>query len=206
MLREIWNRYLAVARPLRIGAFLALMAAIFMAARLFVLDPQQSELETLSGRVEEIKILKAKKEKLAQSIVMQSKEIRKIEAELAGALDKLPDQKEIPQLLLRASALGNEAGLDITLFRQKPEVFREFYMEVPVEMSARTDYHQLRRYFSSLGAMPRIVNVTDIVITNPKVTVPRVVLQASFLLTTYRFLSEQERDAIKKAQAKAKKA
>jgi type IV pilus assembly protein PilO len=143
-----------------------------------------------------------KKKKLETLIHTEREEIRKIESELSGALEKLPNQKEIPALLRRASSLGREAGLDVTLFRQKPEVFRDFYMEVPVEMSARGGYHQVRRYFRSLGIMPRIVTVTNLLMSNPKVDTSSVSLQASFLVTTYRFLSEEERAAILKAQAK----
>ena len=204
MLTQLWTKLFALTMPMRLVIGLVLLIVIFMVAQFLVLGPQQEEFMKLSSRAEELKILQDKKIMLQSAIRTQKAEIQKIEKELAGTLEKLPNEKEIPQLLLKASSLGREAGLDVTVFRQKPEVFREFYMEVPVEMSTRTDYHQLQRYFFSLGKMPRIVNVTNMVIGNPKVERNNVSLQASFLITTYRFLSEAEKAAIKKAQAKSK--
>lgn len=204
MLTQLWTKLFALTMPMRLVIALVSLIVIFMVAQFLVLGPQQEEFMKLSSRAEELKILQDKKIMLQSAIRTQKAEIQKIEKELAGALEKLPNEKEIPQLLLKASSLGREAGLDVTVFRQKPEVFREFYMEVPVEMSTRTDYHQLQRYFFSLGKMPRIVNVTNMVIGNPKVERNNVSLQASFLITTYRFLSEAEKAAIKKAQAKSK--
>ena len=204
VLSQLWNRLFTLTMPMRVVIALFLLIVVFMLGYFFILGPRHEERSTLSSRRAELEILEEKKTKLQSVLRIQREDIQKIERQLAGALEKLPNEKEIPQLLLRASSLGREAGLDVTLFRQKPEVFREFYMEVPVEMSTRTDYHQLRRYFFSLGKMPRIVNVSNMVIGNPKVDRNNVAVQASFLITTYRFLSEAERAAIKKAQAKSK--
>jgi type IV pilus assembly protein PilO len=201
MLKQFWTTFYTLAMPVRLAILFLTLVGIFIVDWILVLGPQGEELDTLSSRMSEIQILQEKKTKLQAAIVTQKAQIQEIERELAGALEKLPNQKEIPQLLDKASSLGRDAGLDITLFRQKPEAFGEFYVEVPVEMSARTDYHQLRRYFFSLGMMPRIVNIRNIAL---KVDRAGVSLQASFLLTTYRFLAEAEKIAIKKAEAKTK--
>lgn len=203
MATGFWTGFFDLSSGVRLIVYSFLLILLVVSSEFFLLGPAREELGTLSSRTDEIRVLLEKKKKLQTAIRSEREEIRKIEGELSGAQEKLPNQKEIPVLLRRASSLGREAGLNVTLFRQKPEIFRDFYMEVPVEMSARGGYHQVRRYFQSLAIMPRIVTVTNLLISNPKVDTSGVSLQASFLLTTYRFLNEAERATIRKAQAKS---
>lgn len=111
-----------------------------------------------------------------------------VEAALTAARAQLPRQKEIPELLRQVSALGHAAGLDILLFRQEPERQHELYAEVPVQMAARGGYHQLAVFFDEIGRLSRIVNVTDLSITEADTAGPRPIVHAAFSAVTYRFV------------------
>lgn len=111
-----------------------------------------------------------------------------VEAALTTARAQLPRQKEIPELLRQVSALGHAAGLDILLFRQEPERQHELYAEVPVQMAARGGYHQLAVFFDEIGRLSRIVNVTDLSITEAGTAGPRPIVHAAFSAVTYRFV------------------
>jgi type IV pilus assembly protein PilO len=99
--------------------------------------------------------------------------------------------------------VGRESGLEIVLFRQRPEVYQDFYAEVPVEMLMRGSYAQLSGFLEKVGALNRIVNVTDISMKNPVVSEGQVSVDTSCTTVTFRFLSEEERARI--AAEKAKK-
>ena len=120
-------------------------------------------------------------------------EVAVLDERLADAITRLPDQQEIPELLSSISTLGRDSGLDILVFRQRPEGYREFYAEVPVDMQVRGTYHQVASFFDEVGRLDRIVNVTNIEIGNPNVADDALVLEASSTVTTFRFLSEAER-------------
>ena len=107
-----------------------------------------------------------------------------------------PDQKELPDGLSSISLLGRESGLDILVFRQRPETYREFYAEVPVEMEVRGTYHQVAAFLDEVGRLDRIVNVSNIVVSNPEVENGDLLLKASSRVTTFRFLSEAEREKL----------
>src|SRR5438093_12204642 len=55
------------------------------------------------------------------------RELRDLTAELRRAEARLPDQREIADLLSSVAGSARGVGLDIVLFRQKPEVFHDFY-------------------------------------------------------------------------------
>ncbi|MFT3914298.1 MAG: type 4a pilus biogenesis protein PilO [Anaeromyxobacteraceae bacterium] len=55
-------------------------------------------------------------------------------------------------------------------------------------MTVTGNFHEIATFFDSLGRMRRIVNVTDILLAEPKDVNGKVVLQAKFLATTFMFL------------------
>ena len=124
------------------------------------------------------------------------RELRELNAELKRAQARLPDQREIADLLSSVAASGRAAGLDITLFRQKPEVIHDFYAEVPVEMQMRGTYHDVVTFLDRVKRLDRIVNVGDIQLKKPAIEDERVMLEASCTTTTFRFLDEAERQRI----------
>jgi len=128
------------------------------------------------------------------------RELRELTAELKRAEARLPDQREIADLLTSVAASGKAAGLEIVLFRQKPEVYRDFYAEVPVEMQMRGSYHDVARFLDRVKNLDRIVNITDIKLARPRVEGDQVKLEASCTATTFRFLDEAERQRLRDQQ------
>ena len=124
------------------------------------------------------------------------RQLRDLTAELRRAQARLPDQREIADLLSSIAASGRSAGLEITLFRQKPESYHDFYAAVPVEMQMRGTYHELAMFLDRVKRLDRIVNVTDIHLTKPHIDNERMLLEATCMVTTFRFLDEAERQRL----------
>lgn len=150
-----------------------------------------------------------KKKALAANLPAARQELEDLRAALRKAVAQLPDTKEIPDLLSAISAVARESGLEIAQFRQRPEVYRDFYAEVPVEILVRGTYFQVEEFFNQVGQLTRIVNVKDIGMKGPNVVEEDPVkLQTSCSATTFRFLDEEERERIRQereAQQKGKK-
>jgi len=130
------------------------------------------------------------------------KELRELTAELRRAEARLPDQREIADLLSSIASSGREAGLDITLFRQKPEAYHDFYAEVPVQMEMRGTYHDVATFLDRVKRLDRIVNVSDIQLKKPTILGDRVMLDAGCTATTFRFLDESERQRLNEQKKK----
>lgn len=162
----------------------------------------------LADKQEQIHALKAERAKL-EALLRNQEKAKKAIAEVEGRFNQvkaqLPDQKEIPELLRQVSNLGRDSGLEVLLFRQKPETFQDLYAEVPVEMAVRGNYHQIALFFDKVRHLDRIVNITDTSLKNPQVTNGQMQIDASFSATTYRFLSEEERARIAKEKEEAGK-
>jgi type IV pilus assembly protein PilO len=180
----------------KVGALVGLVLAVAVLDWQYWYGPNQRDLADVSAQVAQ---------KRADLDVRRSKtnargeferELRDLNAELKRAQARLPDQREIADLLSSVAASGRASGLEIVLFRQKPEVYHDFYADVPVEMQMRGTYHDVALFLDRVKRLDRIVNVSDINMKKPRIEGDRMMLDAACTATTFRFLDETERARI----------
>jgi type IV pilus assembly protein PilO len=201
-MKDLLERFFGLSPRMRLGSYVLGALLLGLLYWNFFYSPMATTLRERSGRLEELEAQHAKKARMVAQLEALRKEVKELDAKLKEAIAQLPDQKEIPDLLSTVSSLGRESGLDILLFRQRPEVLQDFYAEVPVEMLMKGTYAQLSEFFDKVGRLNRIVNVKDISMKSPVVTEGRVLLSTNCTAVTFRFLSEEERARIAAERAK----
>ncbi len=165
-----------------------------------VLKAKKVEMEKLERQVREL-------ETVAANMKRFQAEAAKLREELQVAVTQLPTSKEIPNLLSNISRLGKEAGLEFILFKPTPEVSKEFYAEIPVEVRVKGTYHNVAAFFDKVGKLPRIVNISEVAMDNPKEALGRWDITTSCTATTFKFIEKEpsEIEKAKKNQPPAKK-
>ena len=167
--------------------------------------PRSRDLSTKQGKVINLENERVKLQAMLKDQKTADAEIHEVAARFNRVKAQLPEEKEIPELLRQVSNLGRDSGLEVTLFRQKPENLHGVYADVPVEMSVRGGYHQIALFFDKVRRLDRIVNLSDVSVKNPQVVDEQIQVEASFFATTYRFLSEEERERIVKEKEEGEK-
>jgi type IV pilus assembly protein PilO len=127
------------------------------------------------------------KRQTAQNLEKFKAELAQLNAQFTEALQKLPDKREIPKLLRSVSNLGNDAGLEVLIFKPDNEQPGEFYSKVPVSLSFVGSYHNMGMFFYQVGSLPRIVSIEDFNIKKGKDSGDGN-LVSSCTATTYRFV------------------
>ncbi len=104
--------------------------------------------------------------------------------EVAQAL--LPEKNEMPNLLRKVTAAGQQSGVEFTMFRPQNPVAKGFYSDNPVEVRIEGGYHQTGVFLSRLANLNRIVNVSQLKLTGmgDKNETPYT-LKTDFTLTAY---------------------
>ncbi|ABB31215.1 Pilus assembly protein PilO [Geobacter metallireducens RCH3] len=175
---------------------IALLVAIllFEGAALYwgLFLPRQTELKELRGRLEGLQNEVREKERIANNLPKLKREYQQLQKDLDLALTELPNQKEIPSLLTGITSVGKSAGNDFLLFRPKPEVSKDFYAEVPVDISISGTFHSVANFFTAVGKLPRIVNITDVSFADIKQAGGKTSVKVNCLATTFRFLDKKE--------------
>jgi type IV pilus assembly protein PilO len=161
-----------------------------------------AERDEVSSRIEGLNAEISNERRLARNLDKFRKEVSELEQKLEVVLRQLPDQREIPDFLISIERKARESGLeDVSSFKPAGERFKEFYAEVPVPISVLGSYHEVATFFDEVGRLPRIVNVSDITLSQPSVREDGVRLKAECTLTTFRYLSEEERARLAAAAA-----
>jgi type IV pilus assembly protein PilO len=201
------SRILELPRHQQIGLLVGLILMILVVDFLYLYSPNSYRISSLTEEIETARNERDKKKKLAANLPKLQQEIRNLDGMLKQAVAQLPDQKEVPSLLSSISNKARESGLEIIVFRPRPENFQDFYAEIPVDVVVRGGFHSVATFFDEVGRLDRLVNLGNINLKHHRVSEDNVTIQASTMATTFRFLNEEERKRVadEKARAKAKK-
>jgi type IV pilus assembly protein PilO len=180
----------------KVGALVGIVLAVVVLDWQYWYGPNQRDLADVSAQVAQKRADLDVRRSKTNARAEFERELRDLNAELKRAQARLPDQREIADLLSIVAASGRSAGLEIVLFRQKPEVYHDFYADVPVEMQMRGTYHDVALFLDRVKRLDRIVNVSDINMKKPRIEGDRMMLDAACTATTFRFLDETERARI----------
>jgi type IV pilus assembly protein PilO len=86
-----------------------------------------------------------------------------VEAEglFAKQLKSLPESHETPGLLDDITFVGTTSGLDFVKLNWQPEITKEIYIELPIDIEVVGTYHEFGNFVSKIAGLPRIVTLHD---------------------------------------------
>lgn len=170
-------------------------SVIIIAAIVFLLImPKHKEIKEFEAKiaVQENEIAKdqAKAAKLPQ-LSLENERLRKRLDELKL---QLPEEKEVSTLLKQVSDLCVRSGLKVLLWRpeQRKTHASGIVYEIPVRVDLSGTYHSLGQFYSSLTKLSRIVNISNIKISNPKPDKGSATVSIGFTATTFSSIPEAE--------------
>jgi len=146
----------------------------------------------------------SKNQKIANNLAVYKAEYEKMQAKLEEALNELPLEKEIPNLLTSVGNLAKEKGLDILRFKPSGEVPKGFYAEVPVDLKLTGSYHQAGAFFDAVSKMDRIVNIQGLTLGGAKEVDGKTALSIDCRAITFRFVENPPENTAKKKGGKRK--
>jgi type IV pilus assembly protein PilO len=162
----------------------AISLACLFSTILWLLLDTRVQLEQLKN---EEKIAKELKKQTAfKSLPDKSKNIHK---NFSLMMQHLPDKTEYPRLLESLSKIGEENGLNVTLFKPLQEKRLDFYTEVPIEISIVGTYHNLSQFISQILNLDHIVTLHDFSLE--PISTGSETLVMNMLAKTYRYIDQK---------------
>ena len=142
----------------------------------------------------------AQKKAKAINYDLYVQQLAEVEQSFGALVKQLPNRSEIDALLTDINQAGLGRGLQFDLFRPAAqERMADFYAELPINIKITGNYHDIGAFASDVAALPRIVTLNDVAISNDKGT-----LSMDAVAKTFRYLDEEE-VAKQRAAAKAAK-
>ena len=163
--------------------------------------PKISNINTLEKEHTTLETRLAKAKEKANQLKYYQDKLKDAELEFKIVMKKLPEKKEIPDLLSSISQSGRDAGLEFLLFQPEPEQNKGFYAEIPVSIRITGTYHNVALFFDKVARLSRIVNIDDIKMVSTKSNAD---LITSCKAVTYRFVEKEPEKASSSKKKKSK--
>jgi type IV pilus assembly protein PilO len=106
--------------------------------------------------------LKAENDKL-RPIEKQFKDLKvdneRLLQQLANLRTIVPDEKEVDNFIRMVQEASVQAGIHVRQYTAKPITAKDFYVEVPFEISLDGNYFTVLQFYDRLSKLSRIINV-----------------------------------------------
>ncbi len=147
----------------RVKFFMAglLCVAIVGAGYYFIIKDQQKKLATEENKLPGLKDAYLEKKALAINLDAYKQQMVEAEETFGVLLKQLPNESEIPDLLIDMTQVGLSRGLQFEQIKPGINIDKDFYAEKNVNIIANGTYHQIAGFVSDVAALPRIINVSD---------------------------------------------
>lgn len=168
-----------------VGVMLGITAAVAAIFALFIHQGQRSQLAQIRADEASVQATLQEARKKQAGIAKLRDETAKITQLVEDFDQRLPSQREIPNLVRQFESMANDVGLQHSL---KPEApLRDESKEtIPYSVSTFGNFHQTASFVNRLERFERYLKISDLKIEEEDAGVSK----ASFTLSTFRFIGE----------------
>ncbi len=184
---------------LRILLIFLLCAACIGAITWFMTIPKLDNFEVVKAKESELRQKFDREQSKAANRTAYIEQLEEMKKTFNVMLRQLPNKTDIESLLVDLSQTSVASGLEVQYFKPENEIPKEFYAEYPIKISVTGQYHQFGQFISGLAALPRIVTLNNIDISEIRVArqepgqqpTAASKLKMDLVATTYRYLEEE---------------
>jgi type IV pilus assembly protein PilO len=180
----------------------AVFVAVLVAGWWFDWRDQLEQLEAKQSQEEQLRQEYVSKKRQAVNLDEYRKQLNEIDRAFGTLLKQLPNKSEMEALLVDINQAGLGRGLQFDLFKPGNEATKDFYAELPINISLSGNYHDLGAFAGDLAKLSRIVTLSEINLDGSK-DQQRLKLEA--VATTFRYLDEEEVAKMRQQKADQKK-
>jgi len=127
-------------------------------------DANAQAQQTLASKLRENAELESYRPKLKD----MERQVANLKQQLEIERRIVPDEKEVDGFIKMLDAEALHAGIEIRRYTARGMTNHEFYTEVPFEVEIDGPYYSVLNFFDRVGKLERIINVSNLLIANPK--------------------------------------
>jgi type IV pilus assembly protein PilO len=188
--QDVLNAVNKLALGQKIGAVAGVVILLSAGNWKLFIDPMQTEITQKQGQLRGLEDELIQKQSIANNLAQFKHEKEILERRLAQALTELPNEANIDDLIRSLAEIATKSGLTLNTIDPQAEQKQSFYASIPIVMSVTGNYHEIGVFLDALSKLARIVNVTNIKMSQPRITNEKLVVNSSYVATTFRFLPQ----------------
>ncbi|WP_019000382.1 type 4a pilus biogenesis protein PilO [Succinimonas amylolytica] len=145
--------------PVRLVSGLIVAGLICYASWAAMGEDLQNDLDSEIRTERSLRDQFAEKARQAANLEAYKEQIVELESLLDAQLRQLPNSNEVANLLDDISFIAQDNGLTLASIKWEPEVQKEIYTELPMNIHVTGTYEQLGSFAADTAALPRIVTI-----------------------------------------------
>jgi type IV pilus assembly protein PilO len=174
--------------PIKVFLCAILIGLIFTAAYFLSVKDLKINLVALQAQEQTLRTTFERRSFEAANLDAYKAQMEEMKVTFEALLSRLPAKTEIPGLLEDLAARANESGLNNINISFQPDVAAEYYIEVPITITAEGGYHDIGGFVSGVAGMPRIVTLHNFSVNSSK---DNRALKMTISAKTYRYKSPE---------------
>lgn len=123
----------------------------------YAYKPLQEKSAKLDEQIKEKDRELKETEAIVANLEIKKAECKRLKEELNYVVARLPNKKEMPELVKTITKIGVLSQIEFSSFSPEPIISEEFYDRVPIKLSATGRYHNLGIFLSKIGGLERIL-------------------------------------------------
>ena len=172
-----------------LAVFLAVV--VFVLGYLFLISDKITQLDRSVAEEVSLKSQYQAKYHVVANLELFEQQMKEAEAQFANQLRRLPESHETPGLLDDITFVGTTSGLKFVKLNWQPEITREIYIELPIDIEVIGSYHEFGNFVSKIAGLPRIVTLHDFNVDMKKTA--NGLLSLKLQAKTYRYREAEEK-------------
>lgn len=140
---------------------IVLFLALLVGGYYYHLDTLSNQLQDAESRELDLRRQFERKSFEVENLEAYKVQLEEMRESFGALVSQLPSDTEVPGLLEDISSKGELNGLQIETIDLRAEILEEFYVELPISISATGSYHDLGAFISGMAGLPRIVTLHD---------------------------------------------
>jgi type IV pilus assembly protein PilO len=167
------------------------------------LDTLKDELQRVAGELQRL-------ESAANRLPQIQQELATLVRKWEVLRDLLPRETEMSDLLSDVTTAGLKAGVQFSLFEPGAAEPYDLYVRYPIQVSVTGGYHQVGRFLDNLCNMDRLVDISNLNLSQISDGAEVITVEASAVISAYTYTEPTEpteqstEDQVTKAPPKPK--
>ena len=145
--------------PIKAIVSIIVVALVVGGGYWFLIQDQMAQLDQVKSKEADLKQQFETKAYKVANLAAYKLQMLEMEESFGALLKQLPTDTEVPGLLEDITNTGLGSGLEFKEIKLKPESKKEFYIELPIQISVNGTYHDIASFVSGVASLPRIVTL-----------------------------------------------
>jgi len=147
--------------PVKFTIYVFVFALVLALAYFVLIQPVRNDITSAEGQKVSLLSDYRDKDSKLRNLQQYQAQVEQMESTFGQLLLQLPKETEIPGLVEDINYTGVGSGLQFDNIKVQNEVKKDFFIELPIEIKGRGDFHSFGGFVSALAALPRIVTIDN---------------------------------------------